>query len=129
MMTAKRKRKQIFCILNWGMAASCSRNMNFVKCRVSDTSEDKFFNVFFLHVFLRMFAFGPFLLIRLSRQNTSPLYHYFSCSDPHPLTQQYVFLALPLKVPPHLLLNDWSYRSCSFLNILLFLDTSSMLPS
>ena len=47
MMTAKRKRKKIFCILNWGMAASCSRNMNFVKCRVSDTSEDNFFNVFF----------------------------------------------------------------------------------
>ena len=26
-------KKNIFGILNWGMAVSCSRNMNFVKCR------------------------------------------------------------------------------------------------
>ena len=50
----KTKKKNIFCILNWGMAVSCSRNMNFVKCRVSETSEEKCFNVFcifcaFLH--------------------------------------------------------------------------------
>ena len=36
------------------------------------------------------------------------------------LTQQYFFLTHPLKIPPHLLINDWSHRSCSFLNILLF---------
>ena len=41
----KKKQKNIFCILNWGMAVSCSRNMNFVKCRVSETSEKIFFNV------------------------------------------------------------------------------------
>ena len=39
------KRKKIFCILNWGMEVCCSRNMNFVKCRVSETSEEKFCNV------------------------------------------------------------------------------------
>ena len=52
--------------MNWGMAVICSRNMNFVKCRVSETSEEKFsmFDIF-LH-FLRIFALGPFLLIRLS---------------------------------------------------------------
>ena len=46
----------------------------------------------------------------------------FSCSDPPPppLTQQYFFLTLPLKINPRLLINDWSHRSCSFLNILLF---------
>ena len=32
------KNSNIFCILNWGMAVSCSRNMNLVKCRVSKTS-------------------------------------------------------------------------------------------
>ena len=37
--------EKIFSILNWGMAVSCSRNMNFVKCRVSETSEEKNFNV------------------------------------------------------------------------------------
>ena len=42
----KRKTKQnIFCILNRGIAVSCSKNMNFVKCRVSETSEENFFNV------------------------------------------------------------------------------------
>ena len=46
MMTAKKKeKKNIFCILNCGMAASCSRNMNFVKFRVSETSEENIFNV------------------------------------------------------------------------------------
>ena len=46
MMTAKKKKqKNIFCISNCGMAVSCSRNMNFVKCRVSETSEENFFNV------------------------------------------------------------------------------------
>ena len=41
----KKKKKNIFSILKWGMAVSCSRNMNFVKCRVSETSEEMFFNV------------------------------------------------------------------------------------
>ena len=46
MMTAQKKEnKNIFCILNWGMVVSCSRNMNFVKCRVSETSEENVFNV------------------------------------------------------------------------------------
>ena len=45
MMTAKKKNNNIFCILNLGMAVSCSRNMDFVQCRVSETSEEKFFNV------------------------------------------------------------------------------------
>ena len=39
------EKKNILCILNWGIAVSCSRKMNFVKCRVSETSEEKFFNV------------------------------------------------------------------------------------
>ena len=59
----KRKNNNIFCILNWGMAASCSRNMNFVKCRMSKTSEEKF-SMFYN--FLRIFALGPILLIRWS---------------------------------------------------------------
>ena len=42
----KKKKKNIFCILNWGMAVSCSRNINFVKCRVSETSEEKNFSMF-----------------------------------------------------------------------------------
>ena len=41
----RRKKTNIFCILNWAMAVSCSINMNFVKCRVSETSEEKKFNV------------------------------------------------------------------------------------
>ena len=41
----EKKRKNTLCILNWSMAVSCSRNMNFVKCRVSETSEENFFNV------------------------------------------------------------------------------------
>ena len=41
----KKKKKNIFCILNWGMAVSCSRNMNFVKCRGNETNEEKVFNV------------------------------------------------------------------------------------
>ena len=68
MMTALKKEKNnnIFCILNWGMAVSCSRNMNFVKCRVSEMSEE-IFSMFdnFLHI-LCIYALGPFLLIRLS---------------------------------------------------------------
>ena len=36
----KNKTNNIFCILNWGMAVNCSRNMNFV----SETSEEKCFN-------------------------------------------------------------------------------------
>ena len=64
MMTAWKKKTNTFCILNWGMAVSCSRNMNFVKCLVSETSEVIFF--FMFDHFLRIFALGPFLLIRLS---------------------------------------------------------------
>ena len=41
----RKKKNKIFCILNWGMAVSCSRNMNFVKCRVRETSEENFFYV------------------------------------------------------------------------------------
>ena len=41
----EKRNKSIFCRLNWGMAVSCSRNMNFVKCRMSETSEENFFNV------------------------------------------------------------------------------------
>ena len=41
----QKKKTNIFCILNWGMAVSWSRNMNFVKCQVSETSEENFFNV------------------------------------------------------------------------------------
>ena len=44
MMTAEKK-NNIFCILNWDMAVSYSRNMNFVKCRVNEKSEEKSFNV------------------------------------------------------------------------------------
>ena len=39
------EKNNIFCILNGGMAASCSGNMNFVKCQVIETSEENFFNV------------------------------------------------------------------------------------
>ena len=41
----------MFCILNWGMAVSCSRNMNFAKCLVSETSEENFFNIGIKHGF------------------------------------------------------------------------------
>ena len=41
----RKKKKKKICILNWSMAVSCSRNMNFVKCRVNETSEEKVFNV------------------------------------------------------------------------------------
>ena len=40
-----KKTRSIFYILNWGMAVNCSRNLNVVKCRVSETSEEKFFKV------------------------------------------------------------------------------------
>ena len=65
----RKKKKNIVCIFDWGMAVSCSRNMSFVKCRVSETSEKIFsmFDIyFFLCMFLRIFALGHFLLIRLS---------------------------------------------------------------
>ena len=41
----RRKKNNIFCILNWAMAVRYSINMNFVKCRVSETSEEKKYNV------------------------------------------------------------------------------------
>ena len=60
MMTAWEK-KSIFCILNWGMAVSCSRNMNFVKCRVSETSEETFLECLIIFcIFCAFFALGPF---------------------------------------------------------------------
>ena len=42
----------------------------------------KFFEIIdsFLHV-LRIFALGFFFADQVSRQNTSPIYSYFSCSD------------------------------------------------
>ena len=43
--TKQQKKKNIFCILNWDMAVSCSRNMNFVKCRTSETNVENFLNV------------------------------------------------------------------------------------
>ena len=59
MMAAQKKKKKndIFCILNWGVAVSCSRNMNFVKCRVSKTSDEK---CSMLDNFLCIFALMPF---------------------------------------------------------------------
>ena len=54
------KKKNIVCILNWGMVVSCSRNMNFVKCRVIETSDENF-SMFdnFLRIFAH-FVLGPF---------------------------------------------------------------------
>ena len=119
------KKPNLFCILNWGMAVSCSRNMNFVKCRVSQTSEENFsmFDIF-LDFFLKNVPFAdqveltklpPYILI----------FHLVTLQPPPPpFTQQYLFPDPPLEnTPPpvpHLRINDWSHRSCSFLNILLF---------
>ena len=54
------KKTNIFCILNWGMAVTCSRNMNFVKCRVSKTSEEIFFNILYFFAFFAHFCIGTF---------------------------------------------------------------------
>ena len=102
------------------MAVSCSRNMNFVKCQVSETSEESF-SMFdnFLH-FLRIFALGPFFADQVELTKHPPYILIFHVvTPPPPLTQQYFFLILP-PPPPNLLINDWSHRSRSFLNILLF---------
>ena len=97
--TTKKKKKKHICILNWGMGVSCSRNMNFVKCRVSETS-GKIFSMFdnfcifcaFLH--RGLFCWSGWV------DKTHPTIFWFSCSDPPPLTQQYFFLTLPLKITP-----------------------------
>ena len=61
MMNALKKEKtNIFCILNWGMAVSCSRNMNFVKCRESERARKSFQCLIMFCIFAH-FALGPFL--------------------------------------------------------------------
>ena len=99
----------IFCILNWGMAVSCSRTMNFVKCRVSETSKGNFFCSIIFLCFLRIFALGPLLLISSSWQNTSPLYSYFLFSDPSPYTAIFFSWPSPWKYPPppHTPITKW----------------------
>ena len=58
----KRRKKNIFCILNWGMAVSSSRNMNFVKCRESERARKKFsmFDNIIFCIFLRILHWGLF---------------------------------------------------------------------
>ena len=74
----------------------------------------KIFSMF--DIFLRIYALGPFLLIRLSWQTHPPYILIFHVVSP-PYTA--IFFLDP---PPHthLLINDWSHRLCCFLNILLF---------
>ena len=73
-----------------------------------------------LIIFLHFCAFLHWgLFCRSGRVDKTPPIFLFFCSDPR-LTQRYFFLTLHLKIPPHLLINDWFHRSCSFLNILLF---------
>ena len=132
----KKNAKKTYFAYWTGHKVSCSRNMNFVKYRVSETSEETFFNVwyffffffFFPCIFCAFFALGPVLLIRLSLQNTSPYILIFSCSD-HPPPPSYTAIffldpppenILPPPPPPPPSINKWSHRSCSFLNILLF---------
>ena len=55
----KKEKKNIYCIFNWGIAVSCSRNKNFVKCRVSETSDEIFFNVWCFAI-LAYFCIGAF---------------------------------------------------------------------
>ena len=98
----KKKRKtpkNIFCILNWGIAVSCSRNMNFVKFQVSETSEEKKISMIDIFCFFMQFCIGAFFADQVELTKHIPLYSYFSCSDP-PLTQQYFFLTLPWKYAP-----------------------------
>ena len=84
----KKKKNNIFCILNWGMAVSCSRNMNLVKCRESETSEEKSFQCLIFFCIFAHFCIWAFFAdqAELTKQIPPPLYSYFSSSDP--LTQQ-----------------------------------------
>ena len=74
--------KKHICLLNWDMAVSCSRNMNFVKCRVSETSAENIFNVDIFCAFFAHFCIGAFFCWSGWVDKTHPLYSYFSCSDP-----------------------------------------------
>ena len=56
----KKKKKNIFCILNWSLGISCSRNMNFVKCQVSETSVEKFFQCLIMFCIFAHFCIGTF---------------------------------------------------------------------
>ena len=85
----KKEKKNIFCILNWGMRVSCSRNMNFVKCRVSETSEEKFsmfdiyiyifFFFFFFFAFFAHFCIGAFFAdqVELTKHPPPPIFLFF----------------------------------------------------
>ena len=54
------EKNNIFCILDWGMAVSCSKNMNFVK-KPSDLNERGIvFQCLIIFVFFAHFALGPF---------------------------------------------------------------------
>ena len=96
-----------------GFVSWWSGKMNFVKCRVSEKSEEKIFNVWYF--FVAFLHYGLFLLIRVDK--TPPYIFIFHVGNP--LIQQYFFLDPPSENTPSLI-NDWSHRSCSFLNILLF---------
>ena len=133
MMTAYRKKNKqknnnIFCILNWGMAVSCSRNMNFVKYLVSEMSEENF-SMFDNFCIFAHFCIGAFFADQVELTKHTPyilIFHVVSPPPaPPPLTQHYFFLTLPLKIstlpPLHTPINKcWFHRLCSFLNILLF---------
>ena len=115
-----RKKTQHILHIELGHGGYLLQKYEFCKMPAERNERGKKFIVwyFFLH-FLRIFALGPFLLIRLSWQNTSSYIFIFHIVT-SPLHSN--ILSWPsLKIThPHLLINDWSHRSCSFLNILLF---------
>ena len=56
----QKRKKNIFCILNWAMAVSCSRNMNFVKCRVKTSEEKNFQCLIIFGIFYAFLHWGLF---------------------------------------------------------------------
>ena len=73
--------------------------------------------IFFLH--FCAFCIGD--QSELTKHPPPPPMFLFFHEVTTPLTQQHFFLTPPPpRKYPHLIINDWSHRSCSFLNILLF---------
>ena len=73
------------------MAVSCSRNMNFVKCQVSETSEESFqclIFFFFFFAFFAHFCIGAFFADQVELTKHPPpyilIFHVVT-----PLTQLY----------------------------------------
>ena len=72
-------------------AVSCSSNMNFVKCRVSKTSQEIFCQCLIIFAFFAHSCIGAFFAGQVELTKHIPLHSYFSYSDPAPLTQQNFF--------------------------------------